>query len=84
MDEVNGVVPTDMLTKPACNNPSWTTVVPLPPELMRCLNMLADEIGAVNPDAPILGPVVLGELGLYRKTDSKESWDSPGTAISGP
>ncbi len=61
MDEADGVIPADMLTTPTSNNPPWTAAVPFPLELMRRLDVLAAEIGAVNPDVPILGTVAFGE-----------------------
>lgn len=60
MDEADNVISADMPTTPAGNDPSWTATVPIPPELIRRLEVLTDEIGTVNPDASILGPVALG------------------------
>lgn len=51
--------------EPAGDDPAWTAAVPFPPGLVRRLEVLAAEVGAVAPDAPIVGPVTLGESGTH-------------------
>lgn len=45
----------------AGDDPVWAAVVPLPPGLVRPLEALAAEVGMVDLDTPIVGPVALGE-----------------------
>jgi hypothetical protein len=72
MDEADGVIPADMLITPTSNNPSWKEAVLLSPELMRRLDMLADEIGAVDPDVPIFWPYCPWRVGTaLRGADSR-------------
>ncbi len=43
----------------------WAAVIPLPSGLVRRLEALAAEVGAMDPGAPNVGPVALGELGPH-------------------
>ena len=50
---------------PADDDPVWAAAVPFPPGLVRRLEALAAEVGAVDFNAPIVGPVTLDESGLH-------------------
>lgn len=47
--------------EPAEDDPVWAAAVPLLPELVRRMEELEAEIGPVDLDTPIVGPVSLDE-----------------------
>lgn len=49
----------------ADNDPAWAAAVPFPPGLVRRLETLATEVGAVDLSASIVGPVTLDESGPH-------------------
>lgn len=45
------------------DNSMWAAALPFPPGLVRRLEVLVADVGALNIDAPIVGPVALNEAG---------------------